>query len=735
MGAPVDRVDGFAKVTGSAKYAAEHAADNLAYAVAVQSTIARGRIKALDARAALASDGVLDVITWENAARLHAVESNPETRPGQTHLVLQDDRVRYYGQYIAMVIAETLEQAQYGASRLEIEYDEEPANSDLMKALDQAFQPKKVTTIDAPPVDSTRGDVPAGLREAALRLDLTFTTPIQNHNAMEPHATVAQWNGEDLLLMDSTQWVLGTRNMVATHLGLSPDRIRLVSPFVGGGFGSKGNPWPHPTLAAMAARHVKRPVKLVLAREQMFSQVGHRPATVQHLQLGAEADGRLTAISNDVVSGTSQFDNYVEAAGATARVAYSCANVKTTHRLARLDVNTPCPMRAPGEGPGNWALECAMDELAYACGLDPLEMRLRNYAERDEDRGKPFSSKSLRACYAEAAERFGWERRPCTPRVLREGHWQIGWGMASAIFTVKLSGATARVRLERDGTAVVSTASHDIGTGAYTALAQVAAAELQMPVSRVRVELGDTDLPKAPASAGSQTSGSVGSAIVLAAREAVRRLTERASTTEGTALFGIPASRIHLRGEVLECFDQPERRVCWVDLLAQAARGLDVIEAEGTWTPQKMEERPWSGYSFGAHCCEVAVDEDLGQVRVRRWVGAFAAGRILNEKTARSQLMGGIVWGIGQALTEQTIYDPSNRIVNRNLADYLVPVNADVPAMDIALIPEVDTQVNPAGAKGLGELGICGAAAAVTNAVFHATGVRCRALPIVAAVL
>lgn len=686
IGAPLDRVDGRLKVSGAAKYAAEYSLPNLAHAHVVQSSIARGRIREIDTSAAISIPGVLDVITHRNAPKLYPIQSNPSSRPGQTYLVLQDDQIRYYGQHIAIVVAESVEQAQHGAESMRIEYFEEEADTDLIHAHNQIFKPKRITTINAPPVDSSRGDVRGGLRQASAKLDLTFTTAIENHNALEPHATIASWDGDELTLIDSTQWVIGTRNLVATNLGIAPERVRVISPFVGGGFGSKGNPWPHPTLAAVAARHVNRPVKLVLSREHMFSQVGHRPATIQQMELGADQDGRLTAISDRVTSGTSQFDDYVEAAGTTARVAYSCANVETTHRLVRLDVNTPCPMRAPGEAVGNFSIECAMDELAYATGLDPLEIRIRNYADRDEDRDKPFSSKSLRGCYAVAAERFGWRSRPSASGSMKAGNLKIGWGMASAIFTAKLSKASARVTLEPDGSVIVSTASHDIGTGTYTSLAQVAADELRVPVSRIRVNLADTFLPEAPASAGSQTSGSVGSAIVLACRDALRR--------------------------------------------AQTSVPGEPIEAEATWTPADIQERAWSSYSFGAHFCEVAVDEDLGSIKVRRWMAAFAAGRILNEKTARSQLVGGIVWGIGQALLERTIYDSSSRIVNRNLADYLVPVNADVPPIEVILIPEADTLVNPAGAKGLGELGICGAAAAIANATFHATGIRVRDLPI-----
>jgi xanthine dehydrogenase YagR molybdenum-binding subunit len=731
IGEAVSRVDARLKVSGTARYAAECWIPGLVHAVVVQSTIARGRVREIDTSSALAAPGVLGIITWRNAPRLHFFESNANNRPGQTYLVLQDDQVRYYGQYLAIVIAETGEQAQYAASLLTIHYSAEPSNTDISKVLNRQIKPERITLINAPEVDTRRGDPEASFRSAPIRLDLTYTTPIENQNAMEPHATVASWNGGDLQLIDSTQWVLGTRNMVATHLGIPQERVRILSHFVGGGFGSKGNPWPHPTLAAVAAQHVHRPVKLVLGREQMFSQVGHRPATRQHLCIGAASDGRLLSLSHHVVSGTSQFDNYVESSGTTSRTSYSCVHVNTTHRVVKLDTNTPCPMRAPGEGTGSFALESAMDELAYAVGLDPLALRLRNYAERDEDLNKPFSSKSLRECYAVAAERFGWQKRPPKPRSMRRGGTQIGWGMASAVFLVKLSPASARIRLCPDGNAIIFSATHDIGTGTYTSLAQVAARELQMPLDYVRFELGDTNFPEAPASAGSQTSASVGSAVVLAAREAVQRLIALAVSLPESPLYGVDPSCVMLAGPDLFYPDHPTRRIRWTELLKQVSPRQEFLEVECTWTPPDKEERNWSGWSFGAHFCEVEVDEDLGHARVRRWTAAFAAGRILNEKTAKSQLAGAIVWGISQALLERTIHDDhSGHIVNANLAEYLVPVNADVPSLDISLIAEHDTLVNPLGAKGLGELGICGASAAVANAVYHATGVRCRDLPI-----
>lgn len=726
IGLPLNRADGQRKVTGTALYAAEHYLPGMAYAVTVQSSAVKGRIKTIDTSLALSSPGVLDVVTWLNAPRLGLFEANSTNRPGQTHLVLQDDRILYQGQHIAILTAETFEQAQHAVSLLRVTYSEEAADTDIRQATGRAFKPEQITVIDAPEVDSQRGTPGDGFVRSPVQLDLHFTSTVENHNAMEPHATVAQWTGENLLLIDSTQRVIGTRNMVAAHLQIPPERIRVIVPFVGGGFGSKGNPWPHPTLAAIAAQRVNRPVKLVLKRQQIFAQVGHRPATLQRLRIGSTQEGQLLSLSHEVISGTSQFDDYVESAASTTRVAYSCANVETRHRITRLDLNTPCPMRAPGEALGNFVVETGIDELAYKVGLDPLELRLRNYAERDEDRGKRFSSKSLRECYAVASEQFGWENRPRAVRSTKEGDLYLGWGMASANFSVKLSAASARVQLHDDGRGTVLTASQDIGTGTYTSLAQLAGTELQIHPANIQVKLADTELPSAPASAGSQTSGSVGSAVVLAAREAIRRLMELAVTQPSSPFYGIDRSTLEVQGGKIRSANGQE--ISPKELLRLSGR--KTLEAEATWTPTPLKDRTWSGFAFGAHFCEVAVDEELCHVHVRKWCSAFCAGRILNKKTACSQLRGGIVWGIGQALLEETIRDRKGRLVNNNLAEYLVPVQADVPDIGVILINEIDGDVNPAGAKGLGELGICGAAAAVANAIFHATGRRFRDLPI-----
>lgn len=733
VGQALDRVDGASKVRGRARYTGETPLANTAYAVAVQSTIALGYVEAIDTSATERAPGVLDVITWENAPRLKPLPEGSPVRSGQSHLVLQDNRVLYYGQYLALVVAEELEQAEHAATLLRIRYAAEQPAVSLETSLSEAVVPRAVLLINPPPVDSSRGNPAAALEGAPVRLDLTYTTPVETHNPMEPHATVATWDGDTLVLFETTQWVMGARTMVAAHLGLPIDKVRVVSPFVGGGFGAKGVPWPHMTLAAIATGRVGRPVKLVLSRQQMFGQTGHRPATFQRLSLGADRNGNLIALTHDTVSDTSRFDDFVEAAGQATRVAYKCPNLSTSHRIVRVDVNTPSPMRGPGEASGSFAVESTMDELAYAVGLDPLELRLRNYAETDEDTGKPFSSKALRECYVQAAERFGWARRPRQPRSMRDGHILVGWGMATAIFPVKLSPASARIQLYPDGTAIAASATHELGTGTYTVLAQVAADALGLPLDRMRLVLGDTILPNAPSSAGSQTAASVGSAVLLAAREARQKVLELAVVDPQSPCFGLDPSQVTIEAGYLVAIQDPARREPWERPLQREPRFNDrtPLEVSARWTPPDRAERNWSGWSFGAHFCEVRIDEDLGEIRVSRWTGGFAGGRILNAKTAHSQIMGGIVWGIGQALHEHTVYDPrTGIIVNDDLADYHLPVNADVPTIEAFFIDELDTLINPLGVKGLGEIGISGSAAAIANAVYHATGVRIRDLPI-----
>jgi xanthine dehydrogenase YagR molybdenum-binding subunit len=623
-------------------------------------------------------------------------------------------------------VGSTLESAQEGAAAISASYLSAAVQSQLSSTAPDAYAPKRAGP--GGQVDTTRGDIDAGLKSAAVTIDQTYTTPVQNHNPMEPHALTVVWQGDDhVTLYDTSQGIFGARKKMATLFGIPLANVRVISHFVGGGFGCKGSAWSHVGLAALAARVVKRPVKLVLTRQQMFSLVGHRPPTIQHLVLAADHGGKLLAVRHEVWSETSRFDEFIEPSAVQTRMLYSCPNVVTSHRLVRLDVPTPTFMRAPGESTGTFALESAMDELAVALKMDPLELRLRNYAERDEGEDKPWSSKSLRECYRQAATRFGWAKRRPETRSMRDGHSLVGYGMATATYPARQSGSSAIAKLRRDGSVVVQAGTQDIGTGTYTIMAQIAADALGMPVERVTFELGDTAFPETPGSGGSQTASSTGSAVKLAALALRDRLIESAVADPKSALYGLQSQSVNAAGGELLSADASKK-----DALSAIIErsGQPEISAQVS-TKEKEERKQFSLHSFGAQFVEVRVDEDSGEIRVARAVGAFAAGKILNPKTARSQFLGGMVWGIGFALQEHTVRDArSGRVVTRDLADYHVPVHADIPELEVISIDESDPHVNEIGAKGIGEIGITGMSAAIANAVFHATGKRVRDLPI-----
>jgi xanthine dehydrogenase YagR molybdenum-binding subunit len=668
---------------------------------------------------------VLAVITHQNAPRLPNGEQ-PGAAGGRVLQLLQDDQIRYDDQPVAVVVADTLENARRAARLVAVRYQAGTPRAGLASSIDQAYAPDKTPR---GPTDTHTGDFERAFTAAPARVDGTYTTPAETHNPMEMHATVAVWQGGDkLTLYDATQGIFGVRKRLAQIFGLQPENVRVICPYLGGGFGCKGSAWSHVPLAAMAARVVGRPVKLVLTRPQMFSMVGHRPPTIQRVALGADREGRLVAMRHDVVSETSRFDQFVEPAAGQTRMLYACPNISTTHRLVRLDVPTPTFTRAPGETSGSYALEAAMDELAYALAIDPLELRLRNYAEREPDGGRPWSSKSLRACYHQGAERFGWSRRRPKPRSMTDGHLLVGWGMATATYPANQSPSQAIARIRADGTALVQAGTQDLGTGTYTIMTQVAADALGLPVERVKFELGDTVLPEAPLSAGSRTASSVGPAVRRACLDARAKLAALAVSAAASPLNGVAVDKLAAAdGELFSTADQRKREP-FAAIVARTGQPevtghADVHEAE--------DRKKMATHSFGAQFAEVKVDEALGQVRVTRFVGAFGAGKILNAKTARSQFHGGIVWGIGFALHENTVRDPRTaRLVTRDLSDYHVPVHPDIPDIDVIMIDETDTHVNEVGAKGIGELGMTGVAAAVANAVYHATGKRVRDLPI-----
>ena len=723
VGQPVDRRDGRMKVTGRARYAAEFPVQGLVHAVLVQSTIAAGTIVAFDITAAKSQPGVLAIITPDGAERLQLKKASQQM---VTAPLLQDKEIVYNGQHVAIVVADTLDCALDAAARVRVQYRQGEAVTIMDQALGQATVPKHFRNGERSP-DSRRGDPDAAFAAAPVKIDVTYTTPVEHHNPMEPHATIAAWQGDRLTVWTATQGISGAQTTLATLFGVEPANVRVISPYVGGGFGCKGNTWPPATLAAMAARAVGRPVKLVLTRAQMYTSNGYRPRTIQKLKLGADHDGKLLAMRHDGFSQMSQpvLGEFVEPVALATEMLYACPNVAVSHRIVPVNQGLPTYMRAPGEASGVFALESAMDELAAALKMDPIAVRLANYTEVDPHEDKPFSSKKLRECYEQGAAAFEWSRRTPEPRSMRDGHWLVGLGMATATYPNNRRAASARVRLGADGVAVVQSGTQDIGTGTYTVMAQVAADELRLPLSRVRFELGDTRYPKAPVSGGSSTVPSVSPAVQAACAALRARVFDMAIADARTGWQGVAHSDLRFEnGAVIG----PDRRITLPELLAHQNLGFVEAEAESKPGDEKKEH---SLHAFGAQFAEVRVDPDTGEIRVSRYVGAFDGGRILNAKTARSQLIGGITYGIGMALFEKTEVDAeTGRIVNANIAEYLVPVNADVPAIETILVANDDRVGNPVGVKGLGELPMVGAAAAVANAVWHATGIRVRDLPI-----
>jgi xanthine dehydrogenase YagR molybdenum-binding subunit len=735
IGQPVDRVDGHAKVTGAGRYSAEIALRNLAHAVLVGASVPSGRVGAIDARDAQRAPGVLAVLTHENLPPI--AEQPPlfpslfgHAAPGETFFPMQDATVHYAGQPVAMVVADTLEGAQHAATLVRVSYQPGPSTTTIDQARDQAYEPEKIFG-GLVPGRMERGDVEAGLREAAVRLDVTFRLAANHHNPIETPATTAVWDGDELTLWDSTQGITASKLTVARLLGLPPTKVRVIARFVGGGFGCKAMIWPHVTLAAMGARQVGRPLKLSLTRPQAFTSCGHREEQEQQITLGATADGRVTTLRHRKLSATSPFDDWAEPSLGVAAQAYAYPNYQGFYQLVRTNVMTPTFTRGPGEASGMFVLECAMDELATQLGVDPIELRLRNHADTDPISGGPWSSKGLRECYQRGAERFGWERRGPEPRSRRDGNWLLGMGMATAGYPVPafpgLQPQRARARLYADGSAVVQSGTQEFGTGAPTAMTQVAADGLGIPLAKVKFEYGDTELPNTAAAVGSAGASMVGSAVHAATTALRDQLVARAVADPGSPLHGADPAKVTVRDGRMSLDGQTTGET-YGELMRR--NFVEDVDALGSWSPTGAD----TGYAmttFGAQFAEVAVDADLGLVRVRRMVGAFAPGRVLNPKTARSQLMGGMLWGLGQALLEGTRMDARmGRWANASLGDYLVAVNADAPEVDVELIEVRDEVVNPLGVKGVGEIGQVGAAAAIANAVFDATGHRVRELPI-----
>ncbi len=725
IGEPITRVDGKDKVTGKAKYAAEFPIDGLTYAIMVTSTIPNGRIARMDTAAAQHAPGVLLVMTPANAPRLpEGGKAAKSAGGGRVLSLLQDDSVHYNNQPVAVVVAETLNQAIYGASLVRVKYQQGGAKLDFAAGFPTAHPGGH----GHDPANVSAGELARGMAAGEVKVDEVYRTPMQNHNPMEPHATIAEWHGEQLRLHDATQYITGVKQTVAKTLGLPDDNVRVLCPYTGGGFGSKGSTWSHVVLSAMAAKMVDRPVKLVLERPQMFGPVGGRPETHQHIVLAAKKDGTLMAVQHDVYSHTSVIEDFTEPSSTVTRKLYASQAISTSQKLVPLTVGTPTFQRAPGEASGTFALEIAMDELACKLNMDPIKLRLKNYAEVDPTSHKPFSSKHLRECYARGAERFGWARRKPEPRSTREGNAWIGYGMATATYSANRSAASAKVQFEPGGRVTVASGSQDLGTGTYTIMAQTAAATLNMPIGLMDAKLGDSDLPKSPVSGGSQTAASLMPAVQAAAKQAQLKLLTAAAGDTGSPLHGAQVEDLEFKNGRIVHKGKPESGETLEAFLAR--NGNQPLGATASAEPEQ-DAQQYSANSFGAVFAEVAVDRDLGMPRVRRITGVYDIGTLLNEKTGKSQLIGGIVWGVSFALHEQTHMDPrSGRAVNNNLAEYHVPVNLDIGEIDVSVIGIPDKNFNPLGARGVGEIGITGASAAVANAIYHATGKRIREAPL-----
>ncbi|UWU15740.1 xanthine dehydrogenase family protein molybdopterin-binding subunit [Rhizobium sullae] len=722
IGKPLTRVDGRAKVTGAARYAADFNQPDQLYAVIVSATIGLGRVTGIESAEVERTPGVAAVIAYSNAQRLPYLPHKAVIDPavGERLHVLQDDTVRFYGQPVAVVVADTLDHAERAAAALRISYE---ARRPLVDPADP-----RTERIAPEAADRSRGDAETAIADASVTIDEIYEIARENHNPMEPHATIAAWNGERLTLWSKSQYLVNEQAEIAAVFGLPVQNVEVVCPFIGGAFGTSLRTWPHVTLAALAARHVGRPVKLVLTRKQMFFTTGHRPRTLQRIALGATPDGKLLGVVHEGAGETSRYEQFTEALTTVTDYLYSCPNVRTQYRLVQLDTGTPNHMRGPGEASGIFALESAMDELSYKLGIDPIELRRRNEPRVDEAENKPFSSRSLMQCYELGADRFGWAQRTPEPRSMRDGRLLIGMGAATATYPAFHAPANARVRLLTDGVAEVEAAASDMGPGTYTSMTQVAAEFLGLPLEQVRFRLGRSDYPQTPSHGGSWTMASVGSAIRAACLEVQAQIARRAVEDAGSPAFRASVDDLEWSGGLLHRRGEPSSGLSYQDIVGRT--GVPV-EANGFAQRDPEVAERYSMHSFGAVFAEVAIDPDVGTIGVRRIVGAYGIGRVVNPLLARSQCTGGMIGGIGMALMERTVLDPRDgRPVNAHMADYLMPVNLDIPKLDALFVDEIDPHVNPLGVKGLGEIALVGTAPAIANAVFHATGKRVRTLPI-----
>ena len=726
----VDRVDGKLKVTGRARYSGDHSLPDLCYGYLLQSSIAKGKIESMEVTAAQNSPGILAIYTPFNPLKIYSPAQAGEEGAisGDVIPLLQDPTVDYFGQSIGLVVAETFEQARDAARLVKTEYQTRPAIVELQAGLGEAYAPKSVGGMGATVSVLADGvtSIDEALHGAEVLISATYNSPIEHHNPMEPHATTATWNGDQLTIYDASQWVQGQQRNLAAVLGIDEANVRVLCPFVGGGFGSKGSMWMHSPLTAAAARVLNRPVKTVLTREQMYTGVGHRPAVRQIVTLGATKQGDLTAVKHEAYSSSSRVKFFAEAAAhRTSLALYKSPNILVSHQVVPLDFAPGTFMRAPGVAPGMFALESAMDELAAKLGVDPVQLRLRNYATTDPVGKLPWSSKHLDECYRVGADKFGWSRRSSEPRTNRDSDWLVGHGMATALYPAHRSHAEVKIRFQSDGNVSVSAATHDLGTGMYTVLAVVASEALGIPIERIRPVLGDSALTAAPVAGGSQSTASVTPAVVTAVDAAKKKLISVAVSGTKSPFSGLKPSDVSYVNGALQASG---KSVPFEGVLAALDRSA--VEGSGSASPGE-EEHKYGFLSFGAQFCEVRVNEWTGEARVTRFTSVMDVGTVVNQKTARSQVIGGIVFGIGMGLLEATKVDPNNGwIANRNLAEYLVPTNADVPHIDVEFLNIPDTTFNSLGVRGIGEIGIAGVPAAIANAIFNATGTRVRNLPI-----
>ena len=733
LGTPRQRIDGKAKVTGAATYAADFTTDRIANACLIQSTIASGRVLEIDQTQAERMPGVLAILTQRNAPKLQSLpdELTANGNPGESHLPLQDDRVYYQGQHLGAVIGESFEQAREAASLVRVRYQLGELRTELHAFVQQAIEPP--LWAGRVKLQDKRGDADWawGNMPQDRLVDATYSTPIENHNPIEPAAALAMWESPDRLTLHiSTRGVDLTQKVVASVFGLPIENVRIICPFIGGHFGSKGFSWAYFIVAAAAARLINRPVRLVLNRPQMFDSMGQRARTVQSVGLAADETGKLAVLKHSTLTHSSMVYQYTEPCGALTRLTYSCPNIQINHRLVQLNYTTPCPMRAPGEAPGFFALESAMDELAMKLNLDPLELRLRNYAEKDEFDQRPWSSKHLRECYQQGATRFGWSSRNPHPAATRDKDGRlIGWGMATAIYPALQWPAASRIILSKDGSVLVQSATHEAGTGTYTAMTQFVSENLGIPMEQVRFELGDTQFPNAPVNGGSVLTASVAPAVIAACNNLREKLISLAIDGAAAPFAGVARGDLVISDGRISTPKNNPPPMAISDLLTRTSN--QQIVAEGEAAPGDAYQK-LSFYSFGAVFVEVKVDPDFGEISVTRVVGVYDVGKVINPLLARSQLLGGITFGIGMALMEATIPDiGTGRIVNANLAEYLVPVSSDIPPQfTIEFLDIPDSNMADNGARGIGEIGIVGTPAAVANAVYHATGKRIRDLPI-----